>query len=124
MVTSHARTVIAAVPPAGTPGTLSTPSLKTPSTSSRSFRMLSSVSPWRISKRPFATVSLEPSAARSGEAVAEFLALNVPATVVMPEARRSPLKLSNAGGGVRSPPSPTTSKVAEAKPAPAAWARA
>ena len=116
MVTSHARTVIAAVPPAGTPGTLSTPSLKTPSTSSRSFRMLSSVSPWRISKRPFATVSLEPSAARSGEAVAEFLALNVPATVVMPEARRSPLKFSIAGGAASPPPRPVTENVDDPKP--------
>ena len=121
---SHARTVMAAVPPARTPGTPSTPSLNTPSTSSRSFSMLSSRSPKRISKRPFATVSLEPSAARSGEAVAEFLALKVPATAMMPEESRIPLKFSIAGGAVSPPPRPTTEKVDEPKPDPAAWASA
>ena len=115
---------MAAVPPAGTPGTESTPAANTPSAASVFLAVLSSVSPKRTSNRPFATGSLSPSTPSSGESVAEFFALKEPPPATGLGASRMPLKLSMAGGGVSPPPRPTTSKVADPNPDPAAWARA
>ena len=86
---SQARTVIVAVPPATTPGTESTPAVKTPSTAKVFLAVLSTLSPERTSNRPVAAESFAPSAASSGESVPEFFALIVPwATAERTDARR------------------------------------